>query len=60
MKMERACMLLGERELSVAEVALAVGYERLPSFTVAFERAMGASPSAWRRHEPAKNELGSG
>lgn len=47
-KMDRACRLLGTQGTSVAEVARAVGYERLSSFTVAFERAMGSSPSAWR------------
>ena len=33
---------------SIAEVARAVGYPRTSSFTVAFERVHGCSPTAWR------------
>lgn len=47
-KMERARNLLGVRQLAVAQVARAVGYARVPSFTVAFERETGLSPTAWR------------
>lgn len=48
-RMERAEALLAVGAVPVAEVARAVGYGRTASFTVAFERAHGCSPSAWRR-----------
>lgn len=47
-KMERARNLLCVRTLSIADVARAVGYDRPPSFTVAFERTYGVSPQTWR------------
>ena len=47
-RMERAAQLLEAASVSVAEVARLVGYPRTSSFTVAFERAHGVSPSAWR------------
>lgn len=47
-RVERAEQLLRVGSLSVGEVARAVGYPRASSFTVAFERARGCSPSAWR------------
>lgn len=45
-KMERARQLLERGGLSVSEVARGVGYPRVSSFTVAFERAFGMPPSA--------------
>lgn len=45
-KMERARQLLERGGLSVSEVARGVGYPRVSSFTVAFERAFGVPPSA--------------
>ncbi len=45
-RMERARQLLERGGGSVAEVAYAVGYPRVSSFTVAFERAFGMPPSA--------------
>lgn len=51
LRIERACSLLVETRLSVAEVAAAVGYRHQSSFADAFRRATGATPSAWRaRH----------
>lgn len=47
-RMERARELLTVRGLGVAEVARAVGYPRASSFTVAFEREVGCSPTDWR------------
>ena len=46
--MQRAEELLPIHNLSVAEVAAAVGYPRASSFTVAFERETGMPPSTWR------------
>ena len=48
-RMERAAFLLESPEVSVAEVAHAVGYQRLSSFIVAFERAYGCAPTVWRK-----------
>lgn len=50
-KMERARRLLEVRKLTVAQVARAVGYARVPSFTVAFEHETGLSPTAWRARQ---------
>ena len=47
-RMERAANLLEVASVSVAEVASAVGYPRASSFVVAFERAYGCPPGAWR------------
>jgi AraC-like DNA-binding protein len=41
--------LLRDTEATVATVARAVGYEDAFAFSVAFKRARGVSPSAWRR-----------
>ncbi|MEC3974198.1 AraC family transcriptional regulator [Amycolatopsis sp. H20-H5] len=41
--------LLRDTETSVAAVAREVGYEDAFAFSVAFKRARGVSPSAWRR-----------
>ncbi len=47
-RMERARDLLEIRQLPIREVALMVGYPRISSFDVAFERAFGTPPRAWR------------
>ena len=47
-RMRRARELLRCPLCSIAEVARAVGYPRTSSFTVAFERVHGCSPTAWR------------
>lgn len=41
--------LLSDTDATVAAVAREVGYEDAFAFSVAFKRAHGASPSAWRR-----------
>ncbi|GLX05840.1 AraC family transcriptional regulator [Microbispora sp. NBRC 16548] len=41
--------LLGDTDATVAAVAREVGYEDAFAFSVAFKRAHGVSPSAWRR-----------
>lgn len=51
-RLEHARELLGAAELSIAQVARAVGYGRLSTFSAAFEHACGMSPSAWRAREP--------
>lgn len=54
MRMERAARLLASSVPSVSEVARAVGYPRTSSFTVAFERAFGCTPTAWRAQRKAQ------
>jgi AraC-like DNA-binding protein len=41
--------LLRDTEATVATVARKVGYEDPFAFSVAFKRARGVTPSAWRR-----------
>jgi AraC-like DNA-binding protein len=48
-RMERARELLETSELSVGEIAAAVGYAEPSPFAAAFRKAYGASPSAYRR-----------
>ncbi|MHC4914017.1 MAG: AraC family transcriptional regulator [Planctomycetota bacterium] len=48
-RINRACALLGRSEMSVSEVARACGFESLYSFSRAFKRRRGVSPSAYRR-----------
>lgn len=48
MRMQRAATLLAARRGTVAEVALAVGYDNPFAFSTAFKRAFGRPPSAYR------------
>lgn len=47
-RMERAAQLLHGSRMSIAEIAAAVGYPRQSSFSEAFRREFGISPSKWR------------
>jgi AraC family transcriptional regulator len=47
--MEHAKTLLAESALSVTEIGLAVGFRETSSFTAAFRKATGQTPSAYRR-----------
>jgi AraC-like DNA-binding protein len=51
-KMQRAAHLLATSDMSVKEIANAVGYEHTSSFTRAFERRFEQGPRSYRR----KNE----
>ncbi|MEW5422567.1 AraC family transcriptional regulator ligand-binding domain-containing protein [Amorphus sp. 3PC139-8] len=44
----RAIRLLRETDLAVVEIALMLGYQEHPSFTRAFQRWTGVSPTAYR------------
>lgn len=48
-RIERAKSLLAGDALSVTEIALAVGFGETSSFTAAFRRLTGRTPSAYRR-----------
>jgi AraC family transcriptional regulator len=49
LRMQHAQQLLRSSPLSVAEVALSCGYEQPAHFAKLFRRAVGLSPSEWRR-----------
>ncbi|HSY48069.1 MAG TPA: helix-turn-helix transcriptional regulator [Thermoanaerobaculia bacterium] len=48
-RMQRAAHLLATSNLSVKEIAIAVGYEHTSSFTRAFERRFERGPRSYRR-----------
>ena len=48
-RMERAAQLLEEKNLSVAEIARSCGYPDPLTFSKAFKRTMGVTPSQYRR-----------
>jgi two-component system, response regulator YesN len=49
LRLQRAAHLLRDSYLSVKEITHAVGYEHVSSFTRAFERRFGNSPTAYRK-----------
>jgi AraC family transcriptional regulator len=48
-RIARAKSLLAERKLSVTEIGLDVGFSETSSFTAAFRKVTGETPSAYRR-----------
>lgn len=48
LRMERACELLGDTELSMAEIAARLGYARQGSFSEAFKDRFGVTPHDYR------------
>jgi AraC family transcriptional regulator len=52
-RMERAKSLLRERAHSVTEVGLMLGFSETSAFTTSFRRALGVTPSDYRRTLPA-------
>lgn len=48
LRLERACRLLEDERLSIAEVAGLTGYPSISAFCHAFTSATGMSPRAWR------------
>jgi AraC family transcriptional regulator len=51
-RIERARTLLVESASSVTEIGLAVGFHETSSFTAAFRKATGQTPTAYRRSLP--------
>ena len=48
-RIERAKSLLAERKLSVTEIGLHVGFSKTSSFTSAYRKVTGETPSDYRR-----------
>jgi AraC family transcriptional regulator, transcriptional activator of the genes for pyochelin and ferripyochelin receptors len=48
-RLELAQHLLGSTELTVEQVAIAVGYQSRSSFTAAFRREFGTAPKGWQQ-----------
>lgn len=48
-RMNRARVLLADPGLNITDVALAVGYETPSAFAAGFRKAVGATPTAYRR-----------
>src|SRR6188474_534588 len=48
-RIERAKTLLAKRARSVTDIGLTVGYSETSSFTTAFRKATGLTPSVYRR-----------
>ncbi|WP_129793927.1 AraC family transcriptional regulator [Sphingosinicella sp. CPCC 101087] len=49
LRMQQALAMLSERDVSIAQIAYAVGYNRPSSFSVAVQRHFGATPTELRR-----------
>jgi AraC family transcriptional regulator len=49
-RMERAKQLLADRELSVTMIGIAIGFSDTSTFTAAFHRLTGQTPSRYRRN----------
>lgn len=49
-RIERACALLRDTELTVTDVAWEVGFRSLGTFSRTFHAIVGSSPTAYRRH----------
>lgn len=49
LRMQHALSMLSERNVSIAQIAYAVGYNRASSFSVAVQRHFGATPSELRK-----------
>jgi AraC-like DNA-binding protein len=57
-RLERAAALLRNTDRNVADICLAVGLRSVGSFTTAFGRAFGLSPTAYRAaHPPASTRV---
>jgi LacI family transcriptional regulator len=48
-RLERGRQLLGRRELSITEIALACGFSNATRFGVAFRKSFGTTPRAFRK-----------
>ena len=49
LKIRKACELLDQTELTVQEIAVAIGYDDPYYFSRIFKKIQGVSPSAYRQ-----------
>ena len=56
-RLERAAAMLRTTDNSVAEICLAVGLTSVGSFTTAFKRTFGKTPTQYRRSWPPASSL---
>ncbi|WP_081824398.1 helix-turn-helix transcriptional regulator [Paenibacillus sp. UNC451MF] len=49
LRIELACQILLQKEISVTTVAMDIGYKTSQHFATVFKKYMGLSPSQWRR-----------
>ena len=52
-RIERACALLRDTELTVTDIAFAVGFASLGTFSRTFTAVIGRSPSTYRAQAPS-------
>nr|WP_314570821.1 helix-turn-helix transcriptional regulator [uncultured Pseudomonas sp.] len=52
LRIQRACRLLVQTQLSVAEICFEVGYENVSNFNRHFRHEMAQTPSDYRRARP--------
>ncbi len=55
LRMDRACMLLVETNLSIAQVAEALDYEESKYFSRGFRQVIGLSPLAYRKRNSVRD-----
>jgi AraC-like DNA-binding protein len=51
-KLQRSAQLLLRTDLPIKQIAYAMGYQHISSFTRAFERRFAEPPCAYRKHNP--------
>ena len=52
-RLEKACHLLSTSTFSIAEIAIACGFEDSNYFSRIFKKRFGVSPTKWKQHENA-------
>jgi AraC-like DNA-binding protein len=57
LRMEQALTMLNERDASITQIAYAVGYKNVSSFSVAVQRHFGATPTELRRRGASPTTL---
>ena len=55
-RFEVACRQLQDTEMSLSQIAAALGYSEASAFTRAFQRWSGRTPTAWRSHSDTDDE----
>jgi AraC-like DNA-binding protein len=55
LRLQRACRLLADSRMKVANIACESGYQHLGLFNATFKRRFGMTPSEWRRRNMPNN-----